>query len=134
MSGFWRGFFLARDLLERSLPRMKAPIQHVMECVANITKKLVRWPMQSSLHLWIFAWLVALRPEQGLEIIKGSPAQFMDFIVSIIVAGTRIDMGQYFLVAIRLTSHEDIEIRKRGNLLTRADTIHGAPGIICKGT
>ncbi len=108
-------FFLARDLLERSLPHMKAPIQHVMECVAHLAIEAGQHLMANSIFTPFVDFCVAgpLRPEQGLEIIKGSPAQFMDFIVSIIVAGTRIEIARYFHEAITLTTHADIEIRKR---------------------
>ncbi len=108
-------FFLALVLLERLLPHMKAPIQHVMECVAHIAKEAGQDLMANSIFTPFVDFCVAgpLRPEQGLEIIKGSPAQFMDFIVSIIVAGTRIEVARYFHEAIALTTHADIEIRKR---------------------
>ena len=108
-------FFLARDLLERSLPHIKASIQHVMECVAHIAKEAGQDMAANSIFTPFSEFCIAdpIRLEQGLDLIKETTAQFMDFITSIIVAGTRIEKDRYFHEAIALTSHADIEIRKR---------------------
>lgn len=108
-------FFLARDLLQKALPALNAPVRHVMSCVAHLSKEAG----QDLTANTIFASFIDFcssdpsRPEQALRFIIESPNQWMDFVTPVIVAGTRIDMSRYFIEAIRLTSHQDIEIRKR---------------------
>jgi hypothetical protein len=108
-------FFLARDLLERSLPRIMAPLQHVMECVAHIAAEAGHDMTANSIFTPFMDFCMAdsTRLEQGLELVKSFPSKYMDFISSIIVAGTMMQTARYFHEAIVLSADEDLEIRKR---------------------
>lgn len=53
------------------------------------------------------------RPEESLRHIESSIDQYADLLTPTIVAGARIDVRHYINEAIRLSEHENIEIRKR---------------------
>lgn len=107
-------FFRARRLLENFLPRLNAPIQHVMECVAKLAEEAGQ-DMAANTIFTPFADFCAAdlsRPVEGLKLIKESPRLWAGFACPIIVAGTRIDMSRFFEEAVTLTFHEDIGVRK----------------------
>lgn len=108
-------FFWKLDLLEKSLPHMNAPTQHVMACVAHLSAETGQNIAANLLSTPFIDFCVAdpSRPDEALHLIEESPLQWMDFVCPIIVAGTRVNMERYFEEAIRLAAHDNIEIRKR---------------------
>jgi len=108
-------FFLTRNLFEKALPHLNAPIQKVMECVAHLVKEAgqdmaANWTLNSFIEHCVAD---PSRANEALSLIKNDPDQWGDFISPIIVAGTRDDLKYYFAETVNLASHEKIEIRKR---------------------
>jgi hypothetical protein len=107
-------FFLTRNLFEKALPHLNAPIQHVMDCVAHLSAEAG----QDLAANWIFASFIDFcssdpsRPENGLKLIKENPDKWTIFVSPIIIAGTRVDIAQYLEEALILLKNENIEIRK----------------------
>lgn len=101
-------------LLEKALPSLKAPIQQVMDCiahlVANVNPKMAGNIISSPFIEFCSADLS--RSEEAMVLINESPQKWKDFILPVIIAGTRTDLELFFEEALCLSSHEDIEIRK----------------------
>lgn len=108
-------FFLTRHLLESSLPRLNASVPHVMECVAHLVKEAGQDMAANSIFSPFIDFCAAdpSRAAQAIELIKGAPDLWMDFIPPVIVAGARSDIERYFEEAIGLSSCKDIEIYRR---------------------
>jgi hypothetical protein len=105
-------FFLTRHILEKALPYINAPVQHVMECILNIVNENIAAGTLFS-PFTDFCASEPSRPKESLKLIEASIDQFADLLTHTIVAGTRIDAEYYLNEAIRLTRHENIEIRLR---------------------
>jgi len=108
-------FFLTRHILEKILPDLNAPVKPVMDCVLHLVNKAGE-DMAAGTPFGPFIDFCAVepsRPEESLKQIKASIGQFADLLTPTIVAGARIDTRHYLNEAVQLTSHENIEIRKR---------------------
>ena len=114
-SGNGHDFFLTRHILEKILQHLNAPIQSVMDCVSHLVSEAGQ-DMAATALIGPFIDFCAAepsRPEESLKQILASSGQFDDLLTATIIAGSRIDTGYYLSEAIKLTEHENIEIRKR---------------------
>jgi hypothetical protein len=108
-------FFLSRRIFEKALPKLNAPVKQVMECVLHLFNEAGQ-DMSAGL---IFEPFVAfceadsLRPKESLQMIEEGTEKLADLLSPTIVAGSRLDIKHYLNEAIRLASHEKIELRKR---------------------
>jgi hypothetical protein len=131
-------FFLTRDILEKALPHLNAPVKEVMECVIHLFNEAGQ-DMAAGTTLTPFIDFCAAapdRPKESLRQIETSTDQLADLLTPTIVAGTRIDLSNYLKEAIRLTEHEDIEIRKRaifslGTIQYHQDVNLGETALVC---
>lgn len=112
-SGF--DFFLTRHIFEKALPHLAAPIEPVMDCVLHLVNEAGQDMAAGRLFAPFIDFCAAepSRPKESLERIETSIDQLVDLLVPTIVAGARIDAELYLNEAIRLTGHENIEIRRR---------------------
>jgi hypothetical protein len=108
-------FFLTRDILEKVLPHINAPVKPVMDCVLHLVREagqdMTAWTLFDPFI--DFCAAEPSRPKESLRQIEASIDQLADLLTPTIVAGARIDVTYYLHEAIRLTAHENIEIRKR---------------------
>jgi hypothetical protein len=108
-------FFLTRDVFQKALPHINAPVAPVMRCVLQ----LCREAGQDMAAGWIIEGFVAFcaeefsRPRDALNEIEADPEMFADLLVASLVAGSRIDNPHYLAEAIRLSEDKNIELRKR---------------------
>jgi hypothetical protein len=108
-------FFLTRYVLEEVLPHIKSPVQPVMDCVLHLVNEAGQDMAAGTLFAPFIEFCAAdpSRPKESLKQIETSIDQFADLLTPTIVAGSRIDTEHYLNEAVRLTEHENIEIRKR---------------------
>jgi hypothetical protein len=108
-------FFLTRDVLQKALPHINAPVVPVMLCVLQLSREAG----QDMAAGWIIEGFVAFcakessRPRDALNEIEANPNLFADLLVASLVAGSRIDNPLYLAEAIRLCEDKNIELRKR---------------------
>lgn len=108
-------FFLTRDVFQKVLPHVNAPVAPVMRCVLQ----LCREAGQDMAAGWIIEGFVAFcaeessRPRDALNEIEADPDMFGDLLVASLVAGSRIDNSHYLAEAIRLCEDKNIELRKQ---------------------
>lgn len=107
-------FFLARHILENSLPHLNAPLLNVMECVAKLVEEAGQDMAANTIFEPFIDFCAAdiSRPVEGLKLIEESPKLWANFICPVIVAGTRLDISRFYEEAVALTSHDDIEMRR----------------------
>jgi hypothetical protein len=108
-------FFIIRHILEQALPRLRAPILPVMDCVLHLTREAGHDMAAGTLYPPFIEYCTGepSRPKESIKHIEASGEHLADLLVPIIIAGTSIDVEFYLNEAIRLTNHENIEIRKR---------------------
>lgn len=106
-------FFLTRHILEKALPKINAPVKPVMECVLHLVKEAGQdLAAGTTFSPFIdFCASEPSRPKESLALIEASIAQFVLLLPYAVAAGARIDAKYYLNEAIRLTGHENIEIR-----------------------
>ncbi len=108
-------FFLTRDVFQKALPHVNAPVASVMRCVLH----LCREAGQDMAAGWIIEGFVGFcieessRPRDALNEIEANPDMFAELLVATLVAGSRIDNPHYLAEAIRLCEDKNIELRKR---------------------
>jgi len=108
-------FFLTRHLLEKLLPKLDAPIADVMECISYLVREAGQ-DMAAGTLLPPFIDFCALkysRPKEALALIEATPEKYFDLLPQVIAAGARIETELYLDEAIRLTKHDNIEVRRR---------------------
>lgn len=108
-------FFLTRHILEKVLPHINAPVKPVMDCVLHLVREAGQDMAAGTVFdpFIDFCAAVPSRPKESLKQIERSIDQLADLLTPTIVAGARINTKHYLNEAIRLTKHENIEIRKR---------------------
>jgi len=108
-------FFLTRHILEKALPHINAPVKPVMDCVLHLVREAGQDMAAGTLFDPFIDFCAAepSRPKESLRQIEASIDQLADLLTPTVVAGARIDVRYYLNEAIRLTAHENIEIRKR---------------------
>lgn len=108
-------FFLTRYIFEVILPRIKSTLQPVMDCVLYLVNEAGHDMAAGTLFEPFIEFCAAdpSRPKESLKQIETSIEQFANLLAPTIIAGSRIDAEHYLNEAIRLTDHENIEIRKR---------------------
>lgn len=109
-----RDFFTTRDIFEDALPRLNSPVLPIIECVQHLFKESGHESTAAGLFTPFIDYCSASssRPDEALRLLLDSPTLWYDFLTSIIVAGCRCDMERYFQKAIKLTNHEEVNIRK----------------------
>ena len=105
-------FLRTLRIFEKALPHINAPVQQVMECILNIVNDNIAAGTLFT-PFTDFCASDPSRPQECLKLIEASIDQFADLLTHTIVAGARIDAKYYLNEAIRLTMHENIEIRIR---------------------
>ena len=108
-------FFSARYLLEKSLSKLDAPVEKVMECVINLLKEAGQ-DLAAGTILSPFVDFCAnnhSRSEEAITLIEKFPGKYFDLLPQVIIAGARLDIELYLDEAIRFANHADIELRRR---------------------
>ena len=108
-------FFLTRDVFEKALPDLDAPVPSVMRCVL--------WLYRGAGQDWaagtVFKSFSAFcergpsRLCEALAEIEASPDKYADLLPGTLTAGSRIDHPLYLAHAIRLCEDKNIELRRR---------------------
>ena len=111
-------FFQTRHLFEKTLPRINAPVKQVMDCVLLLFKAAGKnMAVGKTFDSFIdFCAAEPSRPKESLNQIEKSFDKLADLLIPTVVAGARIDAKHFLDEAIRLTEHENIDIRKRAIL------------------
>ncbi len=106
---------MTRSILEKALPHLNAPMQPVMDCVLHLVNEAGQDMVAGMLFTPFIDFCAAepSRPKESLKQIESSIDHLADLVTPTIVAGARIDTEHYLNVAIRLSGHKNIEIRKR---------------------
>ena len=101
-------FFLSRDLFEKALPTLAAPVVQVMACIQHLAREAGNDLAANTVFEPFIEFLAAesSRPHQALEAIRKSPSQWSGFVCPAILAGVRMNLEEYLGYAIELVSHE----------------------------
>lgn len=112
-SGF--DFFLARQLFEKALPHLNAPVPAVMRLVLRLYRDAGQDLMAGSIFEGFISFCakVESRSRDALKEIEVDPDTFADFLPPVLVAGSCIDKPHYLAEAIRLCDDKNIELRRR---------------------
>lgn len=112
-------FFLTRNIFEKALPELEAPISGVMQCVLHLYLDAGQdLAAGTIIESFIdFCTKKASRPDDALEEIKASPGNLAHLLPATLIAGSRIDASFYLGETIRLCNDENIEL-KRGGLFS----------------
>jgi hypothetical protein len=108
-------FFLTRDVFQKALPHVNAPVAPVMRCLLQLRQEAG----QDMAAGWIIEGFVAFcaeessRPRDALNEIEANPDMFADLLLASLVAGSRTDNQHYLAEAIRLCEDRNIELRRR---------------------
>lgn len=107
-------FFLSRHLFEEALPTIAAPVQQVMSCVLHLACEAGNDLAANTVVRAFVDFLIAdpYRPFKALKVIRKSPNDWSDFVCPTILAGTRINLEEYFGHAVKLVDHEDSAISR----------------------
>ena len=101
-------FFLSRHLFEKALPTLAAPVMQVMVCVQHLARQAGNDMAANTVFGPFIDFLAndSSRPSLALEIIRNSPDDWSGFVCSAILAGTSINLQEYFNSAIELVSYD----------------------------
>ena len=114
-SGSGPDFFTMRDVFEKTLPHIDAPMKDVMRCVLHLYQNAG----QDMTARTVFNSYIAYcekdpaRPREAIKIIEGEHDQFADILPSTVAAGSRIDNPHYLAEALRLGRHPAKVLRRR---------------------
>lgn len=108
-------FFLTRHVFEKALPHLNAPVKSVMDCVLHLVHEAGQDMVAGSIFEPFISFCASepSRPKESLRQIEEAIAKLVDLLTPTVVAGARIDVDFYLKEAIRLTAHENVEVRKR---------------------
>ena len=107
-------FFSTRRVLEKTLPKLKAAVLPVMECVLQLVNEAGR-DMAAGLLLPPFVDFCAVdesRPVEALALIEESIDKYVELLPPVIVAGARIDTEFYLRKSIQLSKHQNLKMRQ----------------------
>ncbi|NTV51340.1 MAG: hypothetical protein HGA69_00690 [Desulfobulbaceae bacterium] len=112
-------FFLTRNIFEKALPDLEAPVSAVMQCVLHLYLDAGRdLAAGTIINSFIdFCTRKASRPHDALEEIEVSPGKLAHLLPATLIAGSQIDSSFYLGETIRLCNDENIEL-KRGGLFS----------------
>lgn len=108
-------FFLTRDIFEKTLPHLNAPVKAVMNCVLQLHEDAGQDRAAST----IFDSFVGFcakdpsRPLEALKEIEAKPEELLDMLPATIAAGSQIDLPHYLAEVIRLSQHPNLQTRRR---------------------
>ncbi len=107
-------FFFTIHILEKTLPKLDAPILSVMECV-NYLFQSVREDLAAGTIIDSFTKFCAVNIERSQESLKYIIKDncFIDLLPAVLIACAQIDIESYLNQAIQLTEHENIDIRRQ---------------------
>lgn len=108
-------FFLTRHVFEMALPHFNASVPSVMRCVLQLFRDAGQDMMAGSILEGYkgFCAQDPSRPRRALKEIEANPIVFSDLLVATVSAGSRIDIAEYLMVAIRLCADSNIELRRQ---------------------
>jgi hypothetical protein len=108
-------FFLTRNILEKLLPRLEAPILEVMECIIYLVKETGQNITQCTIiNSFIdFCDINSVRSDEALKLIENSDNKLTELLIPTLVSGSRWDIDRYFDKTLNLLSHETREIRRK---------------------
>lgn len=105
-------FYLNVAALNSALPRLIAPLEQVMDCVAHLCA-FNPSAGPANLLLQGFAAFCAkdpLRPAEGLTRIEADLPRYADLLVAVLHAGSQFEPDKYYAEAIRLIERNDPSI------------------------
>jgi hypothetical protein len=102
------------NVLEKSLPKLDAPISETMNCVSNLVREAGQDMAAGTLLPPFVDYCSAnpSRPKDALNLIENSPEKYAALFTQVIIAGARSDIEFYLGEAIRCSRNENIEIRR----------------------
>lgn len=108
-------FFSVRHIFEQVLPHLNAPLVQVIDCVVHLVKEAGEDLAAGLIYQPFINYCSAdkSRPEEGLRLIEGSGEKYVSLLVPVLVAGSLVDFEFYFTQALRLSSANDIDMRRR---------------------
>ena len=107
-------FFLSRHLFEKALPTLIASVVEVMVCIQHLATEAGNDLAANTVFEPFIDFLAAdpSRPSQALEAIREFPGKWASFVCPAILAGTRINLEEYFGHAVKLVAHELADISR----------------------
>jgi len=106
-------FFLMCNIFEEALPKIEASVEEVMECVLHLTKEAENNIMANSPSSFIeFISAKPNRISESRDLLLSEPHKWSDFLVSIIVVGSKKHLKEYVSLALDLIDHEVPEVAR----------------------
>lgn len=118
-----RNFFLLRQIFEEALPELEAPVPVAARCVQYLYHEAGTAAGRILDAFGEFCTKRADRVQAALAEIEAAPEDLSDLLVSVLVAGSKIDPSTYVLETIRLARHVSFELRRRALFAFRR--LHG---------
>ncbi len=108
-------FFLTRNIFEKALPHLNAPVSPVMSCVLQLFREAGQDMMAGAIIEGFVGFCAKdpSRPREALKEIEANPGAFVDLLTAALSAGSRLDNPQYLAEAIRFSEDNNIEFRRR---------------------
>jgi hypothetical protein len=108
-------FFLMRYVFEKTLPHLNAPVDPIMRCTLQLCREAGEdFAAGTILNGYVeFCTKDPARPRAALKLIEADPSAFVDMMPATIAAGSKLDNSYYMAEIIRLSSHPEIEVRRR---------------------
>jgi hypothetical protein len=106
-------FFDTRDVLEKAMIHIEAPIQKVMDLVLKLLVEAGQdFCATTIVNSYVeFCVIDSSRPEEALNLIENSVDRYSSLLLSTLVAGSKFDPEHYLKEGIRLSQHESWIIR-----------------------
>ncbi len=108
-------FYTLRNIFDKALPTINAPIQGVIKCVKHIITEAGNG-MSASWVKSSFAEFCQTKPERIHEVISLELAHIddkIDLLSTALISGSKVDLSEYAKQAMDLTKHENIIISTR---------------------
>lgn len=107
-------YFRLRHILEEALPELEASVPDAARCVQNLYREAGP-DLAAGTILDAFQEFCAKRADRvegALAEIEAAPEDLADLLVSVLVAGSKIDPSTYVIETIRLARHPSLELRR----------------------
>lgn len=108
-------FFLLRHVFEEVLPELEAPVPETAVCVQRLYRG-AGTDLAAGTILDAFREYCGRRADRvqaALAVIEAAPDDLADLVVSVLVAGSKVDPSTYATETIRLATHPNLELRRR---------------------
>ena len=107
-------FFTTRHVFEHALPELDAPVSSVMDCVKHLVAEAGNDMAAGIIFTPFIKYCEAdsNRPKEVLQIATGTEdGEWLDFIISAIIAGSNLQLSEFVDIAIELSGNSNLKIQ-----------------------